>query len=116
MQNGTSSFLIRLLITALAVLITSYILPGVHVDNFFTAIILSAVLALMNVTIKPLLVILTIPFTIVTLGVFLLVVNALVILLADVIIPGFIVDGFWWALFFSVVLWFVNTLLKNLAE
>jgi len=97
-------------------MITSYLLPGVHVNNFLTAVILSVVLALMNVTLKPLLVILTIPITLVTMGLFLLVVNALLILIANAIIPGFVVDGFWWALLFSLVLWLVNTLLKNLAE
>ncbi len=114
MQNGTN-FLIRLLITALAVILTSYILPGVHVENFLSAIILALLLALLNVTLKPLLIIITIPVTFLTLGLFLLVINALIILLADLIMPGFIVDGFWWALAFSVVLWIINSILRNLS-
>ncbi|MBR9998802.1 MAG: phage holin family protein [Cyclobacteriaceae bacterium] len=115
MQNGTS-FLIRLLITALAILLTSYLLPGVHVENFLSALILSLLLALLNVTIKPILVIITIPVTFLTLGLFLLVINALMILLADVILPGFIVDGFWWALAFSIILWIINSLLRSLVR
>ncbi|MFC2124619.1 phage holin family protein [Bacteroidota bacterium] len=116
MQSGSSNFLVRVLITSFAVLITAYLLPGVHVDNFLTALILALVLALMNVTLKPLLIFLTIPFTIVTLGLFLLVINAVVILISDAIIPGFIVDGFWWALLFSLVLSLINTVLQNIAE
>lgn len=116
MQSGSNSFLVRILITSFAVLITGYLLPGVHVDNFLTALILALVLALMNVTLKPLLIILTIPFTVVTLGLFLLVINAVVILISDAIIPGFIVDGFWWALLFSLVLSLINTIFQNIAD
>ncbi len=115
MQNGTN-FLIRLLITALAVILTSYLLPGVHVESFLSAIILSLLLALLNVTLKPILVIITIPVTFLTLGLFLLVINALMILLADAILPGFTVDGFWWALAFSVVLWIINSILRNIIK
>ena len=114
MQNGTN-FLIRLLITTLAIILTSYLLPGVHIENFVSAIILSLLLALLNVTLKPLLIIITIPVTFFTLGLFLLVINALIILLADAIVPGFIVDGFWWAMAFSLVLWIINSILRNLS-
>jgi putative membrane protein len=115
MQNGTN-FLIRLLIMALAVMLTSYLLPGVHVESFWSAIILALLLALLNVTLKPILIIITIPVTFLTLGLFLLVINALMILLADAILPGFIVDGFWWALLFSVVLWIINSLIRSIAK
>ncbi len=115
MQNGTN-FIIRLLITALAVILTSYLLPGVHVENFLSAIVLALLLALLNVTLKPILIIITIPVTFLTLGLFLLVINALMILLADAILPGFVVDGFWWAVLFSVLLWIINSLLRNLVR
>jgi putative membrane protein len=115
MQNGTN-FLVRLFLTALAVMLTSYILPGVHVENFLSALILSLLLALLNVTLKPLLVIITIPVTVFTLGLFLLIINALIILLADWIMPGFIVDGFWWALLFSLVLSLLTSILRSLAR
>ena len=116
MRNGSNNFFVRLLLTALAILITAYLLPGVHVDNFFWALLVAAVLALMNVTVKPLLIIITIPFTVFTLGLFLLVINAVVILLAGAIVPGFDVEGFWWALGFSLVLYIINTIFNNLAK
>lgn len=98
------NFLVKILITGLAAILTSYLLPGVSIENFLTAILLAIVLALLNVAVKPLLVILTIPITVVTLGLFLLVINALIILLAEAVVPGFDVDGFWWALLFSLIL------------
>jgi putative membrane protein len=116
MRNGSNNFFIRLLLTALAILVTAYLLPGVHVENFFWALLVAAVLALMNVTIKPLMIIITIPFTVFTLGLFLLVINAVVILLAGAIVPGFEVEGFWWALGFSLVLYIINAIFNNLAK
>jgi len=108
------NFIIKVLLSAFAVVITAYILPGVQVDDFLTAIILSLVFALLNVTLKPILVIFTIPLTVFTLGLFLLVINALIILTADSIVPGFQVDGFWWALLFSVILSIVNSVLNDI--
>ena len=116
MQNGSSNFFVGLVVTGLAVLVTAYLLPGVHVSNFFWALLVAGVLALFNVTIKPLMVIITIPVTIFTLGLFLLVINAAIILLASAIIPGFSVDGFWWALGFSLVLSLVNSVFNKLAS
>ena len=104
-------FIIKLLLTGVAVVIASYILPGVHIDTFLTALILAVVLALLNAVVRPILVILTIPVTILTLGLFLLVINALIILLADYLIAGFSVDGFLWALIFSLVLSVLNAIL-----
>jgi putative membrane protein len=98
------NFLIQTLITGLAVLIGAYLLGGIHVDGYGSALLVALALALLNQFVKPLLVILTIPATILTLGLFLLVINAVVILLADWMVLGFSVDGFWWALFFSFIL------------
>ncbi len=98
------NFLLKLLISGLTVLLASMLLPGVTVDGFMSAVIVAAFLALLNATLKPLLVILTIPITLLTLGLFLLVINAVMILLADAILPGFEVAGFWWALLFSIIL------------
>jgi len=103
-------FIVKLLLTAAAVLITSYILPGVHTADFGTAFLVAALLALLNATIKPLIIILTIPITFLTLGLFLLFINAFIIMLADSIIDGFTVDGFWWALLFSLILSFLVSL------
>ena len=109
-------FLVKLILYSVAIMLTSYLLPGVHVDSFVTAFILAAVLALLNITLKPLLIILTIPITIFTLGLFLLVINALIILLADYIIPGAQIDGFWWALLFSLVVSILNGLFTGLSS
>ncbi|HOW25169.1 MAG TPA: phage holin family protein [Bacteroidales bacterium] len=105
--------LLRLLISSAVILVTAYILPGVHVDSIWTALLVAVVLALLNFFLRPLLVILTIPFTIITLGLFLLVINAVIILIADHLIgQRFEVDGFWWALLFSLIISFVNSLIN----
>ena len=109
-------FLAQLIVSALAVIIASMILPGVHVDNALTAIIVAAVLAFLNAIVKPVLVILTIPITIFTMGFFLLVINALIILLAAKIVDGFHVNGFWIALLFSLLLTLVTGVFESLAN
>lgn len=98
------NILLKILISAIAVILTSYLLPGVHVDSFLSALIVAGVLAILNALVKPILIILTIPVTIVTFGLFLFVINALIILIASSLISGFNVDGFWWALLFSIIL------------
>jgi putative membrane protein len=108
-------FLIRLLVSALAAMLTAYLLPGVRLDNFVTALLLALVLALLNMLVKPILVILTLPATILTLGLFLFVINALIILLATKLVSGFKVDGFWWALLFSVVMTVINSIMLSIA-
>lgn len=108
-------FLIRLLVSALAAMLTAYLLPGVKLDNFVTALILALVLALLNMLVKPILLILTLPATILTLGLFLFVVNALIILLASRLVSGFKVDGFWWALLFSIVMTVINSIMLGIA-
>lgn len=108
------NFLINIFIVTIAVLISSYLLPGVTVKNFLSALLVAFVLALLNTFLKPLMVILTIPFTIVTFGLFLLVINALIIMLVSTIIPSFKVDGFWWAMLFSIILSIVTWLLDGL--
>jgi len=109
-------FIIKLLFAAIAVILTSYLLPGVEVNTFLTAIILAAVLALLNATLKPLLVVLTIPITVLSLGLFLLVINALIILFADWLIPGFEVANFWWALAFSLILSIIVSVFDSLTK
>jgi len=110
------NFFVKLILSAIAVIITSYLLGGVTVDDFFVALIVAALIALLNTVIRPLLVILTIPITIFTLGLFLLVINAVIILIADSIVPGFHVDGFWWALIFSIILSIINALFQGLGS
>lgn len=110
------NILVKILLSSIGVLIASNLLPGVTVDEFVTAIIIAVLLSLLNVTVKPLLVILTIPLTVFTLGLFLLVINAIIILIASSLVPGFVVDNFWWALLFSLVLSLINALLADLSK
>lgn len=91
-------------IMALAILVTGYILPGVIVSNFTVALLVALVLGFFNAFIKPLLIVLTLPINIFTLGLFTLVINASLVLLTAVIVPSFKVMGFWWAILFSVIL------------
>lgn len=111
-------FLIQLVISTLAVLIVSYILPGVSIDDnsFFTALVVAAVLAFLNAVVKPIMIILTIPVTIISFGLFLLVINALIILLAAKLVDGFHVEGFWWALLFSFILSITTSILENIKK
>ena len=101
------------LLSAVAVLISAYIRPGVSVVSFWSALWVALILSLLNVTVKPLLILFTIPITLVTLGLFLLVINSVIILLADYFIEGFQVDGFWWAFLLSVVLSILNSLFSE---
>jgi putative membrane protein len=110
------NFLIRILITGLVAFGLSYLLEGVHIDKFTTALLLALVLAVLNAIVKPLLVILTLPITIITLGLFLLVINAVIILLGDHFLDGFNVDGFWWALLFSILLSVVSSILYSVGK
>ncbi len=108
------NLIIRLLINALAVFVLAHILNGVTVDGYLGAIIVAIVLAILNLLVKPILVVLTLPITVVTLGLFLLVINALIILLADKLIDGFGVANFWTALLFSVLLSILQWLLQSI--
>ncbi|PSL07503.1 phage holin family protein [Cecembia rubra] len=110
-SRDTINTLLQLVLAGVAVLIAQYIIPGVHVESFLTALVVAALIALLNITVKPLLILLTIPITILTLGLFLLALNAILILIAAAIIPGFTVDGFWWALLFGLILGLINSLL-----
>lgn len=108
--------MIRFLLSGLAVLLTAYLLPGVNVEHYGYALLVAAVLSLANVIVRPILIILTIPITIFTLGLFLLVINAIIILIVDYFVPGFNVDGFWWALAFSLILSIFNSIFDDLTK
>lgn len=110
------NLLATLLVNGLAVFITAYILPGVNVENYLVALIVAVVLGIVNTILKPILVFLTLPVTILTLGLFIFVINALLILLVSNLMPGFTVDSFWWALAFSLVLSLVGSFLNSLAK
>ncbi len=96
--------------------LTAYLLPNVDVDGYGTALIVALVLSIANIIVKPILILFTIPITILTLGLFLLVINALIILLVDYLVDGFDVDGFWWALLFSLILSIFNSLFEDLTK
>lgn len=106
--------IIRFLLSGLAVLLTAYLLPGVAVEHYGYALLAAVVLSFADMIVKPVLIVLTIPITVITLGLFLLVINALIILLVDYFVPGFNVDGFWWALAFSLILSIFNSLFTDL--
>ena len=108
--------IIRLLLSALAVLILAEVLPGVSVRNYFTAIIVAIVLSLLQITVKPVLKLLSLPITILTFGLFLFVINAIIILLADFFIDGFVVGGFFSALIFSLLLGFLQSILYSFLD
>ena len=102
------------LLNAVALLIVAYLLPGITVVGFGSALVAALVLGLLNTLVKPVLVLLTLPITIVTLGLFLLVLNALVFWLAGSILRGFQVDGFWWAMAGAILYTIVSGLLSRL--
>lgn len=104
-------YILRLLLSAAAVVLLSYVLPNVSVDNYLTAIFVALALSLLNFIVKPILVLLTLPITIITFGLFLLVINASIILFADYFVDGFSVDGIGWALLFSLLLSFLQWIL-----
>ena len=106
----------QLLISGLAVFVAGYILPGVHIANFGTAIIIAIVLGVVNTFVKPVLTILTFPLTVVTLGLFLIILNGLMILLTSAIVPGFKVDGILWAIIFGFVMSGVSSVLHSLTK
>lgn len=107
------NLIIRLLINALIILGLAWALPGIEVASYWTALVVAVILGLLNIFIKPILVIFTIPITILTLGLFLFVINALIILLAGYMIDGFTVNGFWWALLFSILMTVLNSVLEG---
>ena len=104
------------LIYTLAITITAYLLPNVEISNLKAALLAALVLGLVNAIIRPLLIFFTLPLTILTLGLFVLVINAFLVLLASKIVPGFAVGDFWWALFFSLIVSVVNWFLSGLTK
>ena len=106
--------IIHWFLSAVAIIITAYLLPreAIFVQSFFVALVVAVVLGFLNTIIKPILILLSLPFQILTLGLFTFVINACLVLLTSKIVDGFYVKSFWWALAFSLVLWIVNTVLR----
>ncbi len=110
------NYILKILLTAVAVIILAKILPGVEVDSYVTAIWVAVLIGLLFAILKPILVVLTLPVTILTLGLFLFVINAALILIANSWIDGFSVAGFWTALLFSILLSFFESILYKVIE
>lgn len=108
--------IIRVLLTAILVYFLANFLPGVAVDGLSSAIIVAVVLGLLNIFVKPVLVFLTLPATLITFGLFLLVINAFVILMCEYLVSGFHVSSFWTALLFSLILSLFQSFLFSFAE
>lgn len=113
-KSSFGEIVLKLLISGIAVMLTQWLLPGVQVNGFFNALLIAIVLGFLNTFLKPVLILLTIPFTVITLGLFLLVINAVIIMLAGKLIDGFEIDGFWWALLFSIILSITTSILEAL--
>ena len=106
-------WVLKILVCAVNVFILAYILPHVEIKDMFTALLVAIVLSVLDAFVKPLLILLTLPATVLTLGFFLLVINACVILIDSHFVGGFKVDGFWWAMLFSICLSFFNGLVNG---
>ena len=109
------NFLLKILITAVNVFVLAYVLPGIEIKDFLTAFIVAFVLAILDAIVKPLLILFTLPATIFTLGLFLFVINAVIILIDAYFVHGFKVEGFWYALLFSMCLSLLNSFVHKRA-
>lgn len=99
--------------SALAVMVTAYLLPGIILKSFFVALVVAVVLGFLNTIIRPILILISLPIQFLTLGLFTLAINAGLVMLTSMIVPGFAVKNFWWALLFSITLWIVNVVLER---
>lgn len=102
------------MLNALIILVAAYILPGVMVEGFFIALLVALVLGILNAVVRPIFIILTLPITIVTFGLFLLVINSVLVYFTSWLVSGFSVANFWWALLFGVVLSILNFVVNSL--
>lgn len=114
-KEKRQGMLAKLIITMAALFITSYILPGMSIQGLFAGFVAALILGIANVIIKPIFIVLTLPLTLITMGLFLFVVNGLMLWLSAAIVPGFFIAGFWTAVFGSIILsivtWFLNSVL-----
>jgi putative membrane protein len=112
------NFIVKIIITTLAVLLTTWLLPKswVQIDGWLPALIVALVLAFLNQVVRPIMIFLTIPATLFTLGFFLLAINAFIIMIADYFVAGFHVNGFWKALLFSLILSIVTAVFEGIRK
>jgi putative membrane protein len=110
-KNGVKynmNIIIKWLTSSLIIMVAGYLLPGVHISSFTSALAIALVLGILNLIVRPILIVLTLPLTIITLGLFLLVINGILIILTSSLVPGFEVDNFGWALLYSILISVVN--------
>ena len=107
--------LLAIIINTIAVLVTTYILPGIHLKSFWTALVVAIVLGIVNAILRPIIFILTLPINILTLGLFSFVIMGLLVYLVSAIVPGFKVDNFWWAILFALIVAIINWILWKFA-
>lgn len=105
-----------LLVSAISLYITSKVVSGIHLPDFFSACVAVVIMGLINFLIKPILVFFTLPITILTLGLFMFVINALIFLLVSHFTPGFTIDSFWAALIASLLYSIINSLLHKISK
>lgn len=104
--------IVELIIRAFVLLVTAYLVPGFHIQSYTSALIIAIVLGILNAFLKPILILLTLPFTILTLGLFTFVVNAILLIIASNIVKGFTIESFWTAIVASVVITIVGSLIN----
>lgn len=109
-------FITKTLVTAAAALVASWMLKGVNIDSSLTAILVAVVLGLLNTFVKPVLILLTLPVTVFTLGLFLLVINIVIVKWVATLVPGFTVTNWWAALWFSIIVSIFSTVIQNLTK
>ncbi|WKZ29539.1 MAG: phage holin family protein [Patescibacteria group bacterium] len=107
---------LRWVLNAAALLLVAYLVPGVHVAGFYTALMAALILGIVNALIRPLLILLTLPITIVTLGLFTFVINALLLWFVSTVVKGFAIDGFVPALLGALVLWAMSVITNSLLQ
>lgn len=105
--------LVSLILNSIAVFTTAYILPGIHIDSFWTAMVVAIVLGLVNAIIRPILLIITLPINILTLGLFTFVIMGGLVMLVSSLVTGFYVANFWWAIAFAFVLMIINSFIST---
>lgn len=110
------SILVAIIVNTVAVLVTSHILPGIHIKNFWSALAVAIVLGMINAILRPIIFILTLPINILTLGLFSFVIMGGLVYLTSAIVPGFTVDNFWWAILFALIVSLINWFLFSLGS
>lgn len=107
------SYLTKIIMSGIAAWLAAYILPGISIDGFITSVLVALAISILNSILKPILIVLTIPITILSLGIFLLFINAFIIYIASRLIDGFNVDGVWWAIAFSILMSIFTSLFED---